>query len=174
MTEIDSTFSALQYLGRDLKKSLDVTSSTDIDRELKDLAGSVESVRDSLDRAKKSYEVRTHAVEGHRHTFVFVGKRSAAGAYRAAPGESQRFHQSQTVRAQSEYGQCLCERRYGTTIGGDEGNGSRTRFTDDEHRLIEIIVPSRASYETWTWKHRNCPTSPICSPPYRRGSATSK
>ncbi|UJR37453.1 hypothetical protein I4U23_030156 [Adineta vaga] len=56
VSEIDSTFSALQYLGRDLKKSLDVSSSTDIDRELKDMASSVESVRDSLDRAKKSYE----------------------------------------------------------------------------------------------------------------------
>jgi hypothetical protein len=40
-----------------LKKSLDVSSSSDIDRELKDMASSVESVRDSLDRAKKSYEV---------------------------------------------------------------------------------------------------------------------
>jgi hypothetical protein len=57
VSEIDSTFSALQYLGRDLKKSLDVSSSSDIDRELKDMASSVESVRDSLDRAKKSYEV---------------------------------------------------------------------------------------------------------------------
>lgn len=56
VSEIDSTFSALQYLGRDLKKSLDVSSSTDIDRELKDMASSVETVRDSLDRAKKSYE----------------------------------------------------------------------------------------------------------------------
>ncbi len=56
VSEIDSTFSALQYLGRDLKKSLDVSSSSDIDRELKDLASSVETVRDSLDRAKKSYE----------------------------------------------------------------------------------------------------------------------
>ncbi|CAF3855305.1 unnamed protein product, partial [Adineta steineri] len=56
VTEIDTTFSALQYLGRDLKKSLDVSSSTDIDRELKDMASSVESIRDSLDRAKKSYE----------------------------------------------------------------------------------------------------------------------
>lgn len=54
---MDSTFSALQYLGRDLKKSLDVSSSSDIDRELKDVASSMESVRDSLDRAKKSYEV---------------------------------------------------------------------------------------------------------------------
>ncbi|CAF1596401.1 unnamed protein product, partial [Didymodactylos carnosus] len=52
----DSTFSALQYLGRDLKKSLDLSSSTDIDRELKDVASSVETVRDSLDRAKRTYE----------------------------------------------------------------------------------------------------------------------
>ena len=57
VTEIDSTLSALQYLGRDLKRSLDVSSSSDIDRELKDMASSVDSVRDSLDRAKKSYEV---------------------------------------------------------------------------------------------------------------------
>lgn len=56
VTEIDSTFSALQYLGRDLKKSLDVSSSSDIDRELKDMASSVETVRDSLDRAKKTFE----------------------------------------------------------------------------------------------------------------------
>ncbi|CAF4487048.1 unnamed protein product [Rotaria socialis] len=54
--EIDSTFSALQYLGRDLKKSLDVSSSSDIDRALKDMATSVECVRDSFDRAKKSHE----------------------------------------------------------------------------------------------------------------------
>ncbi|CAF4463156.1 unnamed protein product, partial [Rotaria sp. Silwood2] len=64
VSEMDSTFSALQCLGRDLKKSLDVSSSTDIDRELKDIAGSVETVRDSLDRAKKSHEenesVRDH------------------------------------------------------------------------------------------------------------------
>jgi len=54
---MDSTFSALQYIGRDLKKSLDVSSSTDIDRELKELALSVETVHDSLERAKKSHEV---------------------------------------------------------------------------------------------------------------------
>jgi len=54
---MDSTFSALQYIGRDLKKSLDVSSSTDIDRELKELALSVETVHDSLERAKKSQEV---------------------------------------------------------------------------------------------------------------------
>ncbi|CAF5039758.1 unnamed protein product, partial [Rotaria sp. Silwood1] len=54
--EIDATFLALQYLGRDLKKSLDISSSTDIDRELKDMASSVETIRDNLDRAKKSYE----------------------------------------------------------------------------------------------------------------------
>jgi hypothetical protein len=54
---MDSTFSALQYLGRDLKKSLDATSSTDIDRELKELANSVETVRESLERAKKSHGV---------------------------------------------------------------------------------------------------------------------
>jgi hypothetical protein len=54
---MDSTFSALQYLGRDLKKSLDASSSADIDRDLKDLASSVETVRDSLERAKRSHEV---------------------------------------------------------------------------------------------------------------------
>lgn len=57
VSEIDSTFSALQYLGRDLKKSLDVLSSTDIDRELKSVASSVDSIHDSLERAKKSQEV---------------------------------------------------------------------------------------------------------------------
>lgn len=57
ITEIDSTLSTLQYLGRDLKKSLDATSSTDIDRELKEVAHSVESIRDSLERAKKTQEV---------------------------------------------------------------------------------------------------------------------
>ncbi|UJR08743.1 hypothetical protein I4U23_013000 [Adineta vaga] len=56
ITEMDSTFSALQYLGRDLKKSLDVASSTDIDRELKELATLVETVRESLDRGKKVQE----------------------------------------------------------------------------------------------------------------------
>jgi hypothetical protein len=54
---MDSTFLALQHLGRDLKKSLDISSSSDIDRELKDLASSIESVRDSFERAKKSQEV---------------------------------------------------------------------------------------------------------------------
>jgi hypothetical protein len=71
--EIDSTFSALQYLGRDLKKSLDVSSSTDIDRELKDIASSVESVRDSLDRARKSYEVWEKFFRKERKHF-FLGK----------------------------------------------------------------------------------------------------
>ncbi|CAF1318005.1 unnamed protein product [Rotaria sordida] len=56
ISEIDSTFSALQYLGGDLKKSLDISSSSDIDRELKDMASPVETIRDSLDRAKRSYE----------------------------------------------------------------------------------------------------------------------
>jgi hypothetical protein len=65
--EIDSTFSALQYLGRDLKKSLDVSSSTDIDRELKDLASSVETVRDSLERARKSQEVNFYTKETKRN-----------------------------------------------------------------------------------------------------------
>ena len=54
---MDSAFSALHYLGRDLKKSLDVNSSTDIDRELKELATSVETIRESLDRGKKAQEV---------------------------------------------------------------------------------------------------------------------
>jgi hypothetical protein len=54
---MDLTFSTLQHLGRDLKKSLDISSSSDIDRELKDLASSVENVRDSFERAKKSQEV---------------------------------------------------------------------------------------------------------------------
>ncbi len=58
VSEMDSTFSALQHLGRDLKKSLDVTSSTDIDRELKELASSIEAVRESLDRGKKIQEVK--------------------------------------------------------------------------------------------------------------------
>jgi len=71
--EIDSTFSALQYLGRDLKKSLDVSSSTDIDRELKDMASSVETVRDSLDRARKSYEVWEEFFWKERKHF-FLGK----------------------------------------------------------------------------------------------------
>ncbi|CAF5086760.1 unnamed protein product, partial [Rotaria magnacalcarata] len=57
ITDVDSSFTALQYLGRDLKKSLDVSSSTEIDRELKDIASSVETVRDSLDRARKNQEV---------------------------------------------------------------------------------------------------------------------
>ncbi|CAM4836468.1 unnamed protein product [Rotaria magnacalcarata] len=56
ITDVDSSFTALQYLGRDLKKSLDVSSSTEIDRELKDIASSVETVRDSLDRARKNQE----------------------------------------------------------------------------------------------------------------------
>ncbi|CAF1053347.1 unnamed protein product [Adineta ricciae] len=56
ITEMDSAFSALHYLGRDLKKSLDVNSSTDIDRELKELATSVETIRESLDRGKKAQE----------------------------------------------------------------------------------------------------------------------
>ncbi|CAF1425562.1 unnamed protein product [Rotaria sordida] len=56
VSEMDSSFSALQSLGRDLKKSLDVSSSTDIDRELKDVISSVEKVRNILDRAKKSQE----------------------------------------------------------------------------------------------------------------------
>ncbi|CAF4141502.1 unnamed protein product, partial [Rotaria sordida] len=56
ISEIDSTFSALQYLGRDLKKSLDVSSSSDIDRQLKDMSSSVEIVRNSLDQAKRSCE----------------------------------------------------------------------------------------------------------------------
>ncbi|CAM2712242.1 unnamed protein product [Rotaria socialis] len=56
LTDMDSTFTALQYLGRDLKKSLDVSSSTEIDRELKDIASSVETVRDSLDRARRNQE----------------------------------------------------------------------------------------------------------------------
>lgn len=63
VNEIDSTLSALQYLGRDLKRSLDVSSSSDIDRELKDMASSVDSVRDSLDRAKKSYEVKRFLIQ---------------------------------------------------------------------------------------------------------------
>ncbi|CAF3934598.1 unnamed protein product, partial [Rotaria sordida] len=56
VSEMDSSFSALQSLGRDLKKSLDVSSSSDIDRELKDVISSVEKVRNILDRAKKSQE----------------------------------------------------------------------------------------------------------------------
>ncbi|CAF4340084.1 unnamed protein product, partial [Rotaria sordida] len=56
ISEIDSTFSALQYLGCDFKKSLNISSSSDIDRELKYMASSVETIRDSLDRAKRSYE----------------------------------------------------------------------------------------------------------------------
>jgi len=63
---MDSTFSAVQYLGRDLKKSLDVSSSTDIDRELKDLASSVETVRDSLERARKSQEVNFYTKQTKR------------------------------------------------------------------------------------------------------------
>ncbi|CAF3725966.1 unnamed protein product [Adineta steineri] len=54
--EMDSTFSALQYLGRDLKKSLDVSSSTDIDRELKELANALDIVRENLDRGKRTQE----------------------------------------------------------------------------------------------------------------------
>lgn len=54
---MDTTFTAVQFLGRDLKKSLDVSSSSDIDRELKDLAGSVETVRGSFERARRSQEV---------------------------------------------------------------------------------------------------------------------
>ncbi len=57
ISEMDSTFSALQHLGRDLKKSLDASSSTDIDRELKVVSNSMEIIRDSLDRAKKSHGV---------------------------------------------------------------------------------------------------------------------
>lgn len=68
---MDSTFSALQYLGRDLKKSLDVSSSTDIDRELKELALSVEGVRESLDRGKKAQEVRsTLCIQQRYHLYL--------------------------------------------------------------------------------------------------------
>jgi hypothetical protein len=66
---MDSTFSALQYLGRDLKKSLDASSSTDIDRELKDLASSVETVHDSLERARKSQEVNFYTKKTERKQF---------------------------------------------------------------------------------------------------------
>lgn len=58
MSDMDSSFSALQYLGRDLKKSLDASSSTEIDRELKDVASSIDNIRDSLDRAKRTQEVK--------------------------------------------------------------------------------------------------------------------
>lgn len=54
---MDSTFATLQSLGRDLKNSLDVASSTEIDRQLKELAHAVERVRENLERAKKSQEV---------------------------------------------------------------------------------------------------------------------
>lgn len=78
MSEIDSTFSALQYLGRDLKKSLDVSSSSDIDRELKDMASSVESVRDSLDRAKKSYEVSQRRDSRRMQNNEFISQENEA------------------------------------------------------------------------------------------------
>lgn len=73
---MDSTFSALQYLGRDLKKSLDVNSSTDIDRELKELAGSVEIVRESLDRGKKAQEVIEINENFHRKQMSFLFRRT--------------------------------------------------------------------------------------------------
>ena len=56
---MDSTFATLQSLGRDLKNSLDVSSSTEIDRQLKELAHAVERIREILERAKKSQEVKS-------------------------------------------------------------------------------------------------------------------
>ena len=71
---MDSTFAALLQLGRDLKKSLDISSSSDIDRELKDLASSVENVRDSFDRAKRSQEVTLSFFSYHIKTNFHSGK----------------------------------------------------------------------------------------------------
>lgn len=54
---MDSTLATLQALGRELKNSLDVASSTEIDRQLKELIHAVEIVRETLERAKKTQEV---------------------------------------------------------------------------------------------------------------------
>lgn len=56
---MDSTFATLQLLGRDLKNSLDVSSSAEIDRQLKELAHAIEAVRETLERARKSQEVKS-------------------------------------------------------------------------------------------------------------------
>lgn len=105
VSEIDSTFSALQYLGRDLKRSLDVSSSSDIDRELKDMASSVESVRDSLDRAKKSYEVNKSSCLWVSTCWRLVlGERSASRSHRTHLEQSEDIHPSKATRTQSRHG----------------------------------------------------------------------
>ena len=57
MTDTETTFCSLELLARDLKKSLAVSSSAEMDRQLKVLTKSIECIRDSLDRARKLHEV---------------------------------------------------------------------------------------------------------------------
>lgn len=73
---MDSTLASLQALGRDLKNSLDVSSSTEIDRQLKELIHAVEIVRETLERAKKSQEVKLTSHSSYIDTNnFFLGKR---------------------------------------------------------------------------------------------------
>ena len=57
MAETEVTFRSLEHLARDLKKSLTVSSSAEMDQQLQALAKSIECIRDSLDRTRKLHEV---------------------------------------------------------------------------------------------------------------------